>query len=74
MPYIDRLNRPVDTDLRNSPTMREIQASEAQVQFLQLLDDVVCGETLAITRYGKTMARLEPLEQSVVPRDGGREY
>ncbi|HEX7776343.1 MAG TPA: type II toxin-antitoxin system prevent-host-death family antitoxin [Parvibaculum sp.] len=40
--------------------MREIQASEAKARFSSLLDDVERGETIAITRHGKVIARLEP--------------
>ena len=40
--------------------MREIQASEAQVHFSQLLDDVEGGETLVVTRHGRRVARVTP--------------
>jgi len=40
--------------------MRQIQASEAKTKFLQLLDDVERGETVVITRRGKSIARLVP--------------
>ena len=40
--------------------MREIQASEAKVHLLQLLDEVEKGETLIITRHGRPIARLVP--------------
>lgn len=42
--------------------MREIQASAAKTHFLQLLDDVERGETVAITRHGKRIAVLTPDE------------
>ena len=41
--------------------MREIQASAAKTHLLRLLDDVEKGETIAITRHGKVIARIEPL-------------
>jgi prevent-host-death family protein len=37
-----------------------IQASEAKVHFLRILDDVERGETIFITRHGKRIARIEP--------------
>ncbi|OHC75593.1 MAG: prevent-host-death family protein [Rhodospirillales bacterium RIFCSPLOWO2_12_FULL_58_28] len=40
--------------------MREIQASEAKAHLSQLLDDVEHGETLIITRHGRSIARLVP--------------
>jgi len=40
--------------------MREIQASEAKAKFSALLDAVERGETIAITRHGKVIARLNP--------------
>jgi len=40
--------------------MREIQASEGQIQFSQLLDDVERGETMVITRHGRRVARIMP--------------
>jgi prevent-host-death family protein len=46
-----------------SPTMREIQASEAKTHLPQLLDDVERGETVVITRHGRAIARLVPEAQ-----------
>lgn len=43
--------------------MREIPASEAKTHLAQLLDAVERGETLAITRHGKRIARLVPERQ-----------
>jgi len=40
--------------------MREIPASEAKIKFVSLLDDVVRGETIAISRRGRLVARLAP--------------
>ena len=40
--------------------MREIQATEARTRFAELLRDVEHGETVAITRHGKTIAHLVP--------------
>lgn len=43
--------------------MRTIQASEAKTHFSRLLDEVERGETVAITRHGRVIARLEPAER-----------
>jgi prevent-host-death family protein len=40
--------------------MRTIQASEAKIHLLRLLDDVERGETVIITRHGKPVARVIP--------------
>jgi prevent-host-death family protein len=40
--------------------MREINASEAEVQLPRLLDAVERGETIVITRHGRAIARLVP--------------
>lgn len=40
--------------------MKHIQASEAKAKFSELLDQVERGETIVITRHGKTIARLTP--------------
>ena len=40
--------------------MRQVQASEAKARLLQLLDDVEAGETVVITRHGRTIAKLVP--------------
>jgi prevent-host-death family protein len=40
--------------------MREIQASEAKTHLPQLLDAVEHGETIIITRHGRSVARLVP--------------
>jgi antitoxin (DNA-binding transcriptional repressor) of toxin-antitoxin stability system len=42
--------------------MRHIQASEAEAQFDELLDQVENGETVAITRDGKVIAIFAPGE------------
>ena len=42
--------------------MRHIQASEAEVGFDELLDQVENGETVAITRDGKVIAIFGPGE------------
>jgi prevent-host-death family protein len=39
---------------------RTIQASEAKTHFLRILDDVEQGQTVTITRHGKTVARIVP--------------
>jgi prevent-host-death family protein len=40
--------------------MREVQATEANAHFAQLLDDVERGETIIIVRHGKAIATLVP--------------
>ena len=40
--------------------MREVQATEAKRRLAELLRAVECGETMAITRYGKPVAHLVP--------------
>ena len=42
--------------------MKQIQASEAKAKFAELLDAVERGETIEITRHGKTIARIVPDE------------
>ena len=42
--------------------MREIQETEARERFTELLQDVECGESIAITRDGKKVAALVPVE------------
>ena len=42
--------------------MKTIQASEAKAKFLSLLGEAERGETIAITRHGKTVARLVPVD------------
>ena len=44
--------------------MKEIQASLAKARLAELLDDVERGETIVITRHGKTIARLVPDEEA----------
>lgn len=40
--------------------MREVQSSDAKARFSQILDEVERGETIAITRHGRTIARIVP--------------
>ncbi len=40
--------------------MREIQATEAKARLAELLRAVEYGETVAITRHGRTIAHLIP--------------
>ena len=40
--------------------MREIQSTEAKARFAEILRNVEHGETVAITRHGKTVAHLVP--------------
>ena len=42
--------------------MKSISATEAKARFAALLSDVERGETVEITRHGKTVARLVPVD------------
>jgi prevent-host-death family protein len=44
--------------------MQTIQASEAKTHFLRILDDVERGESVTVTRRGKTVARIVPVTPS----------
>lgn len=44
--------------------MRTFQASEAKTHFLRILDEVERGKTVAVTRRGKTIARIVPVGPS----------
>ena len=46
--------------------MREVMATEAKARLAELLRTVEHGETVAITRHGKTVAHLTP-----APDQGG---
>ena len=64
MAYTDRSEQPVSTN------MREIQSTEAKARFAELLRRVENGETVAITRHGKTVACLVPArDQEQAERD-----
>lgn len=43
--------------------MREVPASEAKTYLARLLDAVERGETVAITRHGRRIARIVPDEE-----------
>jgi prevent-host-death family protein len=45
-------------------TTRTVQASEAKTQFLRILDDVEQGQSVLITRHGKTVARITPVSET----------
>lgn len=54
--------------------MREIQSTEAKARFAELLRQVESGETVAITRHGKTVACLVPVrDQEQAERDAAVE-
>lgn len=40
--------------------IRQVTATEAKAKILGLLDDVAGGEEVAITKHGRTVARLVP--------------
>ena len=43
--------------------MREVRATEAKTNLSELLSAVERGETIAITRHGKPVAHLVPVEK-----------
>jgi prevent-host-death family protein len=43
--------------------MRQIKASDAKARLPQLLDDVERGESLIITRHGRAIARIVPVNR-----------
>ena len=45
--------------------MREVQATEAKARLAELLRNVEHGETIAITRHGKTIAHLTPAHSQI---------
>ncbi len=47
--------------------MQTYQASEAKTHFLRILDQVERGESVIITRHGKTVARISP--ETTINRD-----
>ena len=54
--------------------MREIQSTEAKARFAEVLRSVEHGETIAITRHGKTIAHLIPArDQEQAERDAAVE-
>jgi antitoxin (DNA-binding transcriptional repressor) of toxin-antitoxin stability system len=48
-------------------TMRQIPDLEAQADFDRLLEDVERGESILITRNGRTIARIHPEMPSPIP-------
>jgi prevent-host-death family protein len=48
--------------------IKTIQASEAKTHFLRILDDVERGETVTITRHGRTVATICPAGQTYQER------
>ena len=46
--------------------MRTIGAGEARRSLSRLLDAVERGQTVTITRYGRPVARIEPVRSSAV--------
>ncbi len=50
--------------------MREVQSTDAKARFAEILRNVEQGETIAITRHGKTVAHLVPArDQEQADRD-----
>jgi prevent-host-death family protein len=43
--------------------MRSYQASEAKTQFLRILDDVEDGESVIVTRHGRAVAHIVPVQE-----------
>jgi prevent-host-death family protein len=49
--------------------MREVGVYNAKTQLPSLLDDVERGETITITRHGRPVARLVPVERRRTPEE-----
>ncbi|HEY3706902.1 MAG TPA: type II toxin-antitoxin system prevent-host-death family antitoxin [Terracidiphilus sp.] len=49
--------------MAKSAPIRTLQASEAKTHFLRLLDDVERGESVLVTRHGKTVAQIVPVAE-----------
>lgn len=49
--------------------MREVGVYNAKTQLPRLLDDVERGETITITRHGRPVARLVPVERRRTPEE-----
>jgi len=47
--------------------MRTISISNAKIQFSRLIDSVVAGEEIVISRSGKPVARLVPFSNGATP-------
>jgi prevent-host-death family protein len=43
--------------------MRRVESSEAKARLAKLLDDVEGGETVVITRHGREIARIVPIQE-----------
>jgi antitoxin (DNA-binding transcriptional repressor) of toxin-antitoxin stability system len=43
--------------------MKEVPASEVEIKFFELLDEIEQGTTIAITREGKIVAYIAPYER-----------
>jgi prevent-host-death family protein len=48
----------------SSTKPRTIQASEAKTHFLRILDEVEQGQSVLVTRHGRTVARIEPVQET----------
>ena len=45
-------------------SMRQASAQEARRNFATLIEDVLRGEEIEVTRYGRTLARIVPADQT----------
>jgi prevent-host-death family protein len=57
----------------SSTEPRTIQASEAKTHFLRILDEVEQGQSVLVTRHGRTVARIEPVQETDEARHERRE-
>ena len=53
--------------------MRKVPTTEVESRFAELLRDVERGESIAITRHGKTVARLIPAVDRRASQEGAVE-
>jgi prevent-host-death family protein len=51
--------------------MQLVNVHQAKTQLSKLLDQVAAGEEVVISRYGKPVAKLSPVEKELPPRQPG---
>ncbi|HWG46400.1 MAG TPA: type II toxin-antitoxin system prevent-host-death family antitoxin [Gemmataceae bacterium] len=51
--------------------MQLVNVHQAKTQFSKLLDQVAAGEEVVISRHGKPVAKLSPVEGELPPRQPG---
>jgi len=51
--------------------MQLVNVHQAKTQLSKLLDQIESGEEILISRHGKTIAKLSPVEDNLPPRQPG---